>query len=260
MTVLDVWMIRGWRKSLRREVIIERRFNGPPGSAHGGLASGRFANLAAELVDGPAPNVVTLHIPPPLDVPLEVRRSGGRVHVWDGETLVASVSRSDERIATVPLVAPDLVAEAERGYVSAGQHPFPTCFVCGPGRPESDGLGLTPGFLPDRADGTACTWVPGAMLGVAPGQPLAPELAWAAMDCPGGWTADLSRTPMVLNRFMVELVEMPRVGDTHVVVGARGGDDGHTMTTTTALYRQGGTLVGRALARWTRIALESPGS
>lgn len=241
---------------MRRTVIIERRYNGPPTSAHGGLAAGRFAGLAAELVDGPVPNVVTLHIPPPLDVPLEVRRSGGRVHVWDGETLVASVSRSDERIATVPLVAPDVVAEAERGYVPAERHPFPTCFVCGPSR--VDGLGLAPGFLPGRAESTACTWVPGPTLG-APGEPVAPEMAWAAMDCPGGWTADLSRTPMVLNRFMVELVDLPRVGTDHVVVGARGGDDGHTMTTTTALYRHDGTLVGRALARWTRIALEAPG-
>ena len=234
---------------MRRTVIIERRFNGPPASAQGGLACGRFASLAAELVDGPAPNVVTLHMPPPLDVPLEIRRDGGRVHVWDGETLVASVSRSDERIATVPPVAPDVVAEAERGYVSEERHPFPTCFVCGPGR--SDGLGLAPGFLPGRTDATACTWVPGPALGAAPG-----ELAWAAMDCPGGWTADLSRTPMVLNRFMVELADVPRAGAGHVVVGARGGDDGHTMTTTTALYRHDGTLVGRALARWTRITLD----
>ena len=62
---------------------------------------------------------------------------------------------------------------------------------------------------------------------------------------------------MVLNRFMVELLDVPRVGVGHVVVGARGGDDGHTMTTTTALYRHDGTLVGRALARWTRIALRT---
>jgi hypothetical protein len=229
-----------------RTVVIERRFNGPPGSAHGGLACGRFAHCAAELVDGPPPNVVTLHTPPPLDVPLDVRRSGGRVHVWDGETLVASLSRSDERIATVPLVPPAVIAAAERSYVSAGQHPFPTCFACGPLR--SDGLGLTPGAVPGRAGSTACTWVPGAALGA--------EFAWAAMDCPGGWTADLSRTPMVLNRFMVALSEVPRAGVRHVVVGERDKDDGHSMSTTTALYRHDGTLVGRASARWTRIAPE----
>lgn len=233
-------------------VVVERRFNGPPGSAHGGLACGRFVDRAAGLVDGPAPNVVTLHTPPPLDVPLELRRSGGRIHVWHGDTLVASLSRSDEPIGTVPLVPPAVVAAAERCYVPAERHPFPTCFVCGPLR--SDGLGLAPGAVPGSAGSTACTWVPDEALGVD--STLRPEFAWAALDCPGGWTADLSLTPMVLNRFTVALADLPQAGVPHVIVGARGGDDGHTMTTTTALYRPDGTVVGRALARWTRIAPE----
>jgi hypothetical protein len=236
-------------------VVIEGRFNGPPGSAHGGLACGRFASCAAGLAEGPAPNVVTLHTPPPLDVPLDVRRSGGRVHVWDGETLVASLSRSGERIRTIPLVPPAVVAAAERCYVPAGRHPFPTCFACGPLRPGADGLSLTPGWLPGRTGATACTWAPGDSLG-ADGQRLAPEFAWAAMDCPGGWTADLAQSPMVLTRFAVDLAEAPVVGATYVVVGERDGDDGHTMTTTTALYQQDGSIVGRSLARWARIAPE----
>lgn len=240
---------------MSRTLVIERRFNGPPGSAHGGLACGRFAIGAARLVDGPEPNVVTLHTPPPLDVPLHIRRSGGRVHVWDGETLVASVSRSDERIRTIPLVSPTVIAAAERRYVPASRHPFPTCFVCGPLRPGADGLGLAPGMLPARAGATACTWVPDDTLGADPGQRLPPEFAWAAMDCPGGWTADLARTPMVLNRFTVILDDVPRAGTRYVVVGERDGEDGHTMTTTTALYQHDGTIVGRSSARWTRIAL-----
>lgn len=242
---------------MSRTVVIERRFNGPPGSAHGGLACGRFADCAAGLGDGPAPNVVTLHVPPPLDVPLHIRRSGGRVHVWDGETLVASLSRSDERIRAIPLVSPDVAAVAERRYVPAGQHPFPTCFVCGPLRPGGDGLSLAPGSLPGRTGATACTWVPGDSLGADAGQRLPPEFAWAALDCPGGWTADLAQTPMVLNRFAVDLTDAPRVGIPYVIVGERDRDDGHTMTTTAALYQHDGTIVGRSLARWTRIAPEA---
>ena len=242
---------------MSRTVVIERRFNGPPGSAHGGLACGRFASCAAGLLDGPAPNVVTLHIPPPLDVPLDIRRSGARVHVWDGETLVASLSRSNEQIRTIPLVPPAVIAAAERRYVPASRHPFPTCFVCGPLRPDADGFSLAPGWLPGRTGATACTWVPGDSLGADSGQPLPPEFAWAAMDCPGGWTADLAQAPMVLNRFAVVLANAPRVGATYVVVGERDRDDGHTMTTTTALYTHDGTIAGRSLARWTRIAPEN---
>jgi hypothetical protein len=245
---------------MSRTVVIERRFNGPPESGHGGLACGRFASCAAGLADGPAEgpalNVVTLHTPPPLDVPLQLRRSGGRVHVWDGETLVASLSRSDQVIRTIPLAPPADIAAAERRYVSASRHPFPTCFVCGPLRPDTDGLRLAPGLLPGRTDATACTWVPADSLGADSGQRLPVEFAWAAMDCPGGWTADLALTPMVLNRFAVVLADAPRVGTPYVIVGERDRDDGHTMTTTTALYQHDGTLVGRSLARWTRIAPE----
>jgi hypothetical protein len=61
---------------------------------------------------------------------------------------------------------------------------------------------------------------------------------------------------MVLNRFAAVLADAPRVGTTYVVVGERDRDDGHTMTTTTALYQHDGTIVGRSLARWTRIAPE----
>ncbi|WP_393060960.1 hypothetical protein [Streptomyces sp. LN549] len=235
-------------------LVMERRFNGPPESAHGGLACGRFAGRAQELLGGTAPGVVTLHAPPPLDVQLRIERAGNRVHIWHEETLVASVSRAEARLGTVPFVPPDLIADAERGYPSAAEHPFPTCFVCGPLRSGTDGLGLAPGQLPGRPGITGCRWTPDASLGAGHGQPVPPEFAWAALDCPGGWTADLVQAPMVLKRFTVLLTEPPIVGTPHVVVGERDADDGHALTTRTALYLDDGTLVGRALAQWVRLA------
>ena len=242
-----------------RTLVIERRFNGPPESAQGGLACGRFAGRAQELLDGAAPAVVTLHAPPPLDVPLRIDPAGSRVHFWHEETLVASVSRAEARIRTVPFTSPDEAAEAERGYPSAADHPFPTCFVCGPLRAGTDGFGLAPGRLPHRTAGTACRWTPDASLGAEHGQPVAAEFAWAALDCPGGWTADLAGAPMVLNRFTTVLTGMPIVGTSYVVVGDKDADDGHALTTTTALYRYDGTPVGRALARWVRITPAAAG-
>src|SRR5215213_4316915 len=59
------------RMSDEPDVVIERRFNGPPDSGHGGYSAGR----AAALVDGPAE--VTLRRPPPLETPLTVRRDDG---------------------------------------------------------------------------------------------------------------------------------------------------------------------------------------
>ena len=54
-------------------VVIAQRFNGPPGSGHGGYSAGR----AAALVDAQTTEV-TLRRPPPLETPLTVaRRDGG---------------------------------------------------------------------------------------------------------------------------------------------------------------------------------------
>jgi hypothetical protein len=57
------------------ECEIERRYNGPAGSANGGYTCG----LVARLVGGPCAEV-TLRRPPPLGRPLRVgRKDGGRV-------------------------------------------------------------------------------------------------------------------------------------------------------------------------------------
>jgi len=57
-------------------LVLDPRFNGPPGTANGGYASG----AVGELVDGPAE--VTLLSPPPLGTPLGLSyESDGRVEV-----------------------------------------------------------------------------------------------------------------------------------------------------------------------------------
>jgi hypothetical protein len=149
---------------------IPAHFNGPPESGNGGYTCGRVAQFAeSEVVE------VSLRSPPPLDTPLDVAREDGRVEVRDGDTLVAE-GRPAELLLEVPdpVSREEVAAAVERGREGwAAGHPFPTCVVCGPERP--DGFGITPGPLPGR-DGTfgAC-WTPNED---------APELVWAALDCP----------------------------------------------------------------------------
>src|ERR671919_465244 len=50
---------------------IPTRFNGPPGSGHGGYVSGRLAELVGE------PAEITLRAPTPLGTPLGVEREDG---------------------------------------------------------------------------------------------------------------------------------------------------------------------------------------
>ena len=69
---------------MSEQVIIDRRFRGPPESGHGGYVCG----VVADLMGGPAE--VILRRPPPLGRPLEVQRlEGGRVALRDGETFIA---------------------------------------------------------------------------------------------------------------------------------------------------------------------------
>lgn len=229
-------------------VVVDRRFNGPPESAQGGYACGRFATAARQWL-GSAKVVVTLHEPPPLGAPMRPELSGDRVHFWYGERLVASVARSRSTIAPPALAPPSAVAAAERAYVTFGRHPFASCFVCGPGRP--DGLALAPGRL--ALDLTGCRWIPDTSLGSGPGDRIPVEFAWAALDCPGGWTVDLAANPMVLSRLSAEIVELPVANTEYVVIGRCDTYDGQMLATTTALYRSDGLLTGKAVATWVRL-------
>jgi hypothetical protein len=181
------------------QVRISQRFNGPPRSANGGIAAGRLAAY----VGAPAVEV-TLRRPPPLDRDLRVDASGGTARLHDGDVLVAEAVPTTVELAPGPAVPVELAA-ATRG-VPPDEHPFPTCFVCGPSR--SDGLGLRPGPLPDGR--TACVWTP---------VDDDPVHVWAALDCPGGFAAGLTGGPMLLGRIALTRTGEVRPGEPHVVVG-----------------------------------------
>jgi hypothetical protein len=142
------------------------RFNGPPGSVNGGVTAGRLAAyVGASAVE------VTLRRPPPLDRDLRVDASGGSARLYDGDLLVAEAVPSTVKLEPPAPVPVERALEAEQSYAGLVDHPFLTCFVCGPGR--SDGLALQPGPVGDGR--SACTWTP---------QDEDPVLVWAALDCP----------------------------------------------------------------------------
>ena len=157
-------------------IIIDPTHNGPPGSGHGGVAAGRFA----ELVD-PHRARVRFHAFIPLAKPLTGQPADdGAVAVSDGDTLIATVAPTDPFAPFADLPVPELddVAAAEARWYAAyrDRHPFPTCFGCGPARPERDGLHLRPGALAGL-DVHATTWRP-TLDGPTPAW-----LVWAALDC-----------------------------------------------------------------------------
>jgi len=218
-------------------VRIDGRYNGPAGSANGGVTCGLLAAaLSGPVVSGAVE--VTLRRPPPLERELHV--ADGALH--DGEALVAQAVPADVSLDVPPPVGVAAARAAQAGYAGLQAHPFPTCFVCGTQR--SDGLGLRPGPV---GDGVACVWTPYDEDQV---------LVWAALDCPGGWSTDLPGRPMVLGRMALRLEALPAPGQPHVVQGWTTGGEGRKTRTGSALYDAAGTLLAVARATW--IAVEPP--
>ncbi|MEV5799026.1 hypothetical protein [Streptomyces collinus] len=231
---------------------LARRFNGPPDSANGGYACGRLAAHAAAVGHLAGPAAVTLHLPVPVDTPLDYRPAGRRGHAWHGDELVASVAAAADGDLDAPGFVPEPDAKAaEDAFVGEG-HPFPGCFVCGTERPE-DGLGLRPGPVAGLPGTVACRWTPDARWADERGE-VGAAFVWSALDCPGGWTADPVRRPRVLGRMTARIDRLPTAGRTYVVVGRLDRAEGRTATNTTALYDPvDGTLLAAASAVWVAL-------
>ncbi len=231
---------------------IAGRFCGPSGSGNGGYVAGR---LAANLDGRPMPVEVTLRQPPPLDSRLlVVRPTDDTVSLTFGGAVIAEAHTGTLACEPIEPVPFDTAAERMHVYPGLVDHPFPRCFVCGPERPAPDGLGLRPGRLADRMNTVATTWVPDDSVAGTHGF-VPPEMVWAALDCPGGWSADLTGRPMVLGRMTAEVAAGLMVGDRCVVLGRWLGEQGRKTFTTSTVYDGDGRVVGRAEATWISVSV-----
>jgi len=217
------------------EIVIDRHYRGPLTSGNGGYVAGRVAAF----VDGVAE--VTLRLPPPLETPLRVARDDGHVRVLDGDALVAEAGP-----ATLELDVPAPVswdeAEAARGrHVRFGSPAFAECFVCGIRDGESN-LAIHVGEVDGRAPLHAAPWQVGE---------TAPEIVWAAIDCPGAYAVGAQgRGEVVLGRMAGEVLRVPEPGERCVVLGWPLGEDGRKLYAGTALYTAEGELLARARQTW----------
>jgi len=232
---------------MTEQVVISRRFHGPPESGNGGYTCG----VVAALVGGPAE--VTLRRPPPLDRPLDVQRlDGGSVAVLDGDTLVAEGAPASVEIEVPEPVTFEEAVTAAKSYLGFRHHPFPTCFVCGPKRAEGDGLRIFPGWVADR-NIVAAPWTPDASVADEDGQ-VRPEIVWAALDCPSGFAVITPETVAVLGRLAVKLVAPVQPGKRYVAIGWPLAEVSRKLYCGSALFSEDGRLLALARATWVRLA------
>lgn len=236
---------------MQDQVVIEKRFNGPPNSAHGGYAcavAAQFLGWSAE---------VSLRRPPPLETPLDVRRDRDGVALeYDGEVVIAA------RPAELELDLPEPVSLAQAEAAAAicpwlDRHPFPSCFGCGFERPPGDGLFEFPGPVSASPDTWAAVWTPDRSLADGADDVL-PIFTFSALDCPSGAGA-ISATGaegvFVLGRMTGKVVGAARAGVPHVVVAWPIRVDGRKRFGGAAIFRDG-ELCALAESLW--IELRDP--
>ena len=230
-------------------IVVEDRFRGPPQSGNGGYVAGCLARF----VEAPAVEV-RLVAPPPLDRPLTVTTSEGAAELHDGDALVAS-ARAAELDATPPAtVGLEAAAIAEqRPHWTVDDHPFPSCFGCGPLRERGDALRHLCGPVGDGPL-VACVATTDPALPLDGSGALAPEVVWAALDCPSAAAAvPPGARPHVLATFTVRIDHAIRAGEPHVCLAWPLRADGRKKWAGTAITDAGGRLCAVGEALWIEL-------
>jgi hypothetical protein len=224
------------------EVVVPRRFRGPPDSGNGGYVAGLVARFAPHTVR------VRLMRPPPLEKPLEVvALDDGALLLRDGELALAD-ARPCELDLEVPRPPGYLEAiEASLACPGLRHHPAPDCFVCGTARARGDGLRLFAGPVTGRAI-VAAPWTPDESLGHDGKAP--PEIMFAVLDCPGAFTLWPAPAGMLLGSLAGHVHRLARIGRPHVVIGWRIGQEGRKLRVGTAIFEESGDLCGLAEGIW----------
>ena len=231
---------------------INSKFNGPPNSGNGGYCCGTFAATLGSSHETPIE--VTLKSPPPLDEPLQAKPTATGIEIFHGEVPVAAVKTGQLKIDYPAPPTLEEAIEASKHYVGFGDHPFPSCFVCGPARHTGDGLCIYPGPTADRSQ-VAAPWQPYQELADDNGM-VRPEYIWSALDCPSyfGTFIEHDRIVALLGRMTLQILSKNIPADQPYIVTAWPGEhDGRKRYGGSALFSLEGECL--ALSRGTWILL-----
>jgi hypothetical protein len=193
---------------------------------------------------------VTLRRPPPLDSPLQLVEDEGAFRLYDGDVLIAEAKPDGLDIQIPKPPGLDEALTASLGYVGFQDHPFPTCFVCGPDREPGDGLRIFPGPIEGHSL-VAAPWEPDSSLDGGDGL-VHRRHVWAALDCPSYFGLP-GRPLALLGRLTARIDRLPELRERFVVMGWPIGSDGRKHFAGSALADAEGEIVAHALATWIEI-------
>jgi hypothetical protein len=223
-------------------IVVDQRFEGPPAIANGGYVAG----VLAEVIPGPLQ--VRLHAPAPVGRPLQLDGHDHTVTLSDGGTLLASGRAEDVLDEPPQFVEFDEAMEAVAARGSVEGHPFPNCFVCGPDRAPGDGLRLLPARVRGK-DVMAAPWVPHDSFTISDRE-ISGRFVWGALDCPTYWAIAEPGEVALLGTLAGRVFGSARAGDRCVVVARALGRDNRKLFSASAVYDEGGDLIGAAHATW----------
>jgi hypothetical protein len=182
---------------------------------------------------------------------MDVRPVDGRIELLHGDIRVATARRT-KPAKDVP--SPPSYREAEAAalaYRGFRWHPFPTCFVCGPGRDPGDGLRIFAGPV-SGAKFVAAPWIPHASLGTR--GVVSTEFVWAALDCPGAFSFESSEgTALLLGEIAATLIAPVRVGNRHIALGWEIDRKDRRHYTGTAIFTESGECLALARSTWFEV-------
>lgn len=230
-------------------VTIPAQFNGPPKSGNGGWVCGLMADEWVRR-HGAGTVTSTLLQPPPLDSPLTWESDDDSAELrllTAGGAVIATATAGSFVDGPPPVITRDEADAGAAAYRGHHEHPFDSCFTCGPAREPGDGLRIFSGLIaPDRS---AAPWDVHEALANDAGR-IPNPVGWAGLDCPGGWAGGFPEEVLLLGRMTATLDRAPEPGETLLATGWLRTREGRKRLTSTALYTESGDVVGRSEQVW----------
>ena len=244
-------------------ITIPKRFCGPPDSGNGGYTCG----LLAQALGGTSE--VTLRMPIPIERVMHVQFVDQKhAHLKSGDDLIAEGARFDLDLGATPAIPFSDAVRAAEHSPAFKDHPFPTCFVCGPQRAQGEGLRIFPGAVePGAVNGEAtpeeaapglqhvfaAPWVPDPSLADKNGN-VPDEIVWAALDCPTGFAGGFPyEGKLVTGRLGAKLISPVRAEERYVLLSWRLGVEGRKHHAAAVLLDEDGEVHAQARAIWIKL-------